>query len=191
VSSHIELQPADHEEPTWEMPHERPHWRRLDRRTRSLLAAAAAAAVVVNAGAAWAYWRITGSETGRLDSGTAGVDLELRARSDLNRPFARGETGDLTVAVVNEHDFPIRVVSIVPGTGTIVADVEHRDQGCRSTGVELIQPRFDVSWDVPRNTVGAFSIDDALFMRPDANRSCEGATFTVPVRAAAVTRAAP
>lgn len=180
---HIELAPADVEEPTWEVRHpNEPRRRRLDRRTRAILSAAAVGAIVVNAGAAWAYWQITKSGTGRADSGTA-VQLALRARSDLNEPLRRGTTGNLTVTVINEYDFPIRIKVIAPGTGNIVADDEHRDGGCLATGVDITRTRFDVSWEVPRNTIGAFTIVDGLTMRKDANPKCEGAVFTVPVQA--------
>jgi hypothetical protein len=85
-SGHIELRPADHEEPTWEVRHPGDQQRRrMDGRTRAILSAAAVAAVVVNAGAAWVYWQVTGSETGHWGGATT-VELALRARSDLNHP---------------------------------------------------------------------------------------------------------
>jgi hypothetical protein len=180
---HIELAPADVEEPTWEVRHPSDtRRRRLDGRTRAILSVAAVGAIVVNAGAAWAYWQITKSTTGRSEAGTA-VQLALRARSDLNQPLREGATGNLTVTVVNEYDFPIRIKVITPGAGNIVADDEHRDGGCLSTGVDITRPRFDVSWEVPRNTIGAFTVADGLAMRKDANPKCEGAVFTVPVQA--------
>ena len=179
----IEPAPADHEEPTWEVRHpSETRRRRLDGRTRAILSVAATAAIVVNAGAAWAYWRISRSSTGRADSSIA-VQLALRARSDLNRPLRRGRTSNLTVTVTNENDFPIRIKAIAPGAGSIVADDEHRDAGCTVAGVAVARPRFDVSWEVPRNTVGAFTITDGLVMRGDANPECENAVFTVPVQA--------
>jgi hypothetical protein len=185
---HIELEPADHEEPTWEVRHPgRPRRRRLDGRTRTILSAAAAAAVVVNAGAAWVYWQVTGSETGRADTGTS-VALALRARSDLNHPLLPGQTGSLSVTVTNNYDFPIRITSITPGVGEIVADDVHRDDGCKDAGVRLTGSRFAVSWDVPRNTIGAFTIANGLVMRHDASPICGGAVFTVPIQAFGVSR---
>jgi len=179
---HLELETADHEEPTWEVrPAGQARKRRIDRRTRTILSVAAAAAIVVNAGAAWAYWHISASKTGAATTGTA-VELTLRARNDLNRPLIPGGTGNLTVTVANEYDFPIRITHVTPGDGNIVADDEHRDAGCTAPGVTLAHPRFDVSWSVPRNTVGAFTIPDALFMSSGPKRGCTGATYTVPVQ---------
>ena len=179
---HIELAPAEHEEPTWEVRHPRePRRRRLDRRTRTILTLAAVTAVMVNAGAAWTYWRITESGTGRATADTA-VQFALRARSDLNKPLRPGATGNLTVTVINEYDFPIRVRTVSPGTGNVVADDEHRDAGCLETGVAMTRHGFNVSWDIPRNTIGAFTVPAALTMSNDANPRCTGAVFTVPVQ---------
>jgi hypothetical protein len=158
--------------------------RRLDRRGRAILAAAAAVAVVVNAGAAWAYWRVTGSSTG-LGSGT-GVELTLRGRSDYNRPLTPGSTGDLVVTVTNNNGFPIRITSVSAAAGKIMADDEHREAGCTSPGVTLARRAFPVSWEVPKNTVGAFTIADGLVMSSGGGPACRDASFTVPVHAVGV-----
>jgi hypothetical protein len=167
-----------HDEPTWEVRHPGTR-RRVDGRTKTILAAAAAAALMVNAGAAWAYWRVMASHTGAR-AGSA-VQLTLRGRSDLNLPLAPGRTGNLTVTVINDNDFPIRITSVTPAVGNIVADDEHRDAGCLDTGVSMTKAAFSVSWEVARNTIGAFVIPDGLTMSRTANRACVGATFSVPV----------
>ena len=185
-NGHIELRPADHEEPTREVRRVggRP---RLDRRTRAILSIAAAAAIVVNAGAAWLYWRITGSATAASPAGM-NVELTLRARSDLNRPLRPGQTGSLTVTVTNDYDQPIRITAVRSATGAVTADDEHRDAGCRSPEVRLNRDRFAVAWDVPRNTIGAFTIPAALTMPPGVAPACDGAMFTVPVRVEGISR---
>ena len=177
---------SDMEEPTWEVLRPGRGKRRLDGRTRSILSAAAVAAVVVNAGAAWAYWKVTASETGSARAGTA-VELTLRGRSDLNRPLTAGGTGNLTVTLTNDNNFPITITSVSPGPGHVVADNEHRNAGCRDdTGVSLTKTTFDVSWDVPKNTIGAFSIPDGLRMAVSSDKACRGATFMVPVQVSGV-----
>ena len=187
-NGHIELTAADHEEPTWEVRHPGDLRRkRLDGRTRAILSMAAAAAVVVNAGAAWIYWRVTGSETGHWANGTT-VEIALRARSDLNRPLQPGQTGNLTVTVTNDDDHPIKITSVRPGAGNAVADAEHRDAGCKQPGVRLTRDRFEVSWEVPRNTIGAFTIAGGVTMPAGTAPVCAGATFTVPVQASGVAR---
>jgi hypothetical protein len=185
----IELETADHEEPTWEVrsPGDVRKKNRLDRRTRMILSIAAAAAVVVNAGAAWAYWQITGSKT-RPAADAGPVELALRGRSDLNVPLHRGKIGNLTVTVSNDTGYPIRITTVAPGAGNIVADPEHRDAGCTGVVAVLTKPRFDVAWEVEKNAVRVFPVDRALTMRKDAAAACEGATFTVPVQASGVRR---
>ncbi len=182
----IELDPSDHEEPTWEVrtPEAARKQRRFNRRTRMILCVAAVAAVVVNAGAAWAYWQITGSRVAST-AGGENVEMVLRARSDLTNPLQRGATGDLTVTVTNDNDYPIRITSIT-GAGPITADEEHQRAGCTVTGVELTQPTFPVRWEVNRNTIGAFEVEGGLHMRPNVKKACDGVTFTVPVRASGV-----
>jgi hypothetical protein len=153
---------------------------RLDARTRSILTAAAIAIVIVNAGAAWAYWHIAGSAAGRPTTGTA-VTMNLRGHSDLDRPLVPGGTGNLTVTVANDNDFPIRIASVAAGTGTIRADDEHREAGCVFHGVAVAHHSVKVRWNVPRNTVGAFTVPGGLTMAPEPDDACAGATFTVPV----------
>jgi hypothetical protein len=179
---HFELSTADHEEPTWEVrPAGDSRRRRIDGRTRSILSIAAAAAIVVNAGAAWAYWRVAQSTPAQPTEGTV-VQLTLRARNDLNNPLSPGHTGNLTVTVTNEYNFPIRIKLVEPGHGNVVADDEHREAGCTNPGLRITRPQFDVLWDVPRNTIGVFTIVNGLTMSRTAARACTGAVFTVPVQ---------
>jgi hypothetical protein len=179
----IELDPADHEEPTWEVRHPSDsRKRRLDGRTKSILAIAAALAIVVNAGAAWSYWHFTGYGGGPASEDSA-VSMALRARSDYNVPLTPGRIGSLVVTVTNGYEFPIRIRSLTPGVGNIVADDEHREAGCTDVeSVAMTKSSFAVSWDVRRNTIGAFTVPVALVMRPGAAKACRGATFTVPVQ---------
>ncbi|WP_250027615.1 hypothetical protein [Paractinoplanes maris] len=183
---HIELDPADHEEPTWEVRHPATPRRKKgwDRRTRMILGIAALLAVVVNAGAAWSYWQITGSEVAQSTDG-APVELTLPARSDWNKTLQPGATGDLVVAVTNDNGFPIKITSLAPG-GRVVADPQHEKAGCRITGVRLSEPTFEVLWEVGRNSIGAYNVPGGLTMRRGADAACKGATFTVPVRVTGV-----
>jgi hypothetical protein len=185
---HIELDAADHEEPTWEVRHPGAPARkkRLDRRTRMILGIAAALAVVVNAGAAWAYWQITDSEVAHAVDGPP-VAMSLRARSDLNESLRPGATGDLIVTVINDNSFPIKITSVTGG-GTVFADAEHEKAGCKATGVKLSRSEFEVLWEVGSNSIGAFNVPAGLAMRPDSPAACRGATFTVPVRVSGVRR---
>jgi hypothetical protein len=174
------------EEPTWEVRRPGNGGRRMDRRTRMILTVAVVAAIVVNIGAAWAYWRLTTSATGGQNAGAA-VELASRGRSDLSRPLARGGVGNLTVTVTNDNSFPVRIGSVALGAATIVADDEHRENGCPdATGVTATRRDFPVSWVVAKNTLGAFTIRAGLRMARNANPACEGASFTIPIRVSGV-----
>ncbi|GIF06311.1 hypothetical protein [Actinoplanes siamensis] len=181
----IELTEADHEEPTWEV--RGPRRRRFDRRSRTILGVAALTAILANAGAAWAYWKITqpGPAAGPAP---VPVDLMLPGRNDPTQTLRPGDTGNLQVTVTNDKDVPIRITAIRVGPGNVVADPEHRDAGCADPGVRLRRPVFQVSWEVARNTVGAFTAENALTVPPTMAKACDGATFTVPLRAEGVQR---
>ncbi|MFB9362986.1 hypothetical protein [Actinoplanes nipponensis] len=161
-------------------PRRRGRLSRLDGRTRTILAAAAIAAALVNAAAVWAYWHIAGSEIAPAGA-DAYVELHLLGRSDLDRPLTPGRRGNLTVTVTNDHDFPIRITAVRAAPGTVVADDEHRENGCLDGGVTVARPAFQVRWDVARNNVAAFTVPDGLTMAAAAQPACAGAAFTVPV----------
>ena len=156
--------------------------RKVTGRARSILTAAAVAAILVNAGVAWTYWRI--AEAGaRPDGNGATIQMALPARSDLTVPLAPGRRGDLLVTLTNNYDFPVRITSVTLGPGRVLADDEHRDAGCADPIVELTREQFPVRWDVPKNTIGAFTIPDGLIRAADDDMACEGAVFTIPIQA--------
>ncbi|AGL20854.1 hypothetical protein [Actinoplanes sp. N902-109] len=155
--------------------------RKLDRRGKAILSVAAAAAVIVNAGVAWAYWTLDGSGSGVAVAGSA-VELKLQGRSDDSAPLYPGGTSNLTVTVTNQNNFPIRITTLSPG-GAVTADDAHRDAGCRSTGVDIRAELLKVDWEVPKNTIGVFSVPDGLRMTNASDSACQGATFTIPVQA--------
>jgi hypothetical protein len=109
------------------------------------------------------------------------VELNLRGRSDLDELLRPGGTGDLIVTVTNDNDFPIRVTSVSPAVGNVVADDEHREAGCTRTGVVFAKDAVPVQWDVDQNHVGAFLVPDGLSMTSASDPACLGAVFTVPV----------
>jgi hypothetical protein len=191
TAADIELDPADHEEPTWEVTRPGTPRRRFDRRARAILTVAAVGALLANAGAAWAYWRFNGPDeekTPPAASVTAGTAFEmaLSATSDPERQLTPGRPGDLTVTVTNQHPVPIRITAVRPIGGTAVADDAHRGKGCATPRVDVSRKEFTVSWEVPKNTVGAFVLPGALSMRAGGPNACRGATFSVPMRAQAV-----
>jgi len=151
-------------------------------RIYSILTTAVVAAILVNAGVAWTYWRVAGADP-RRDGNRMAVEMALPARSDLTVPLAPGRRGDLLVTLINNYDFPVRITSVRPGPGRVMADDEHRDAGCTDPVVELTREQFPVRWEVPRNTLGAFTIPGGLIRAADDEMACEGAVFTIPIQA--------
>ncbi|MEV6597213.1 hypothetical protein AB0M36_10165 [Actinoplanes sp. NPDC051346] len=156
--------------------------RKLDHRGKAILSVAAVAAVIVNAGAAWAYWRLGGAGTGVAVAGSA-VELELHGRSDESEPLYPGSSAGLTVTVTNRNGFPVRITSISAGDGRVTADPAHREAGCLETGVVVSADVLAVSWEVPKNTIGVFTVPGGLRMTNSSDSACQGATFTIPVTA--------
>lgn len=151
-----------------------------------ILTVAAVAALLANAGAAWAYWHFNGPEREPPAAAAASVEIMVTATSDPSRALTPGDVGSLTVTVTNQYSNPVRITSILPAGGRILADDGRRSAGCTNPRVELTRKEFPVSWEVPRNTIGAFILPEALTMRANSPAACKGATFTVPVRARAV-----
>lgn len=162
--------------------------RKVDRRTKVILSVAAAAAVIANAGVAWAYWRVTGSGTGAAVAGSA-IELRLTGRSDADKPLYPGGTSDLTVTVTNDNNFPIKILKVSAGTGRTTADDAHAQGGCRNTGVVVASDVQEVSWDVPKNSIGVFSVPNGIRMTNQSDTACQGAVFTIPVQATGVSAA--
>jgi hypothetical protein len=182
---HIELEAADHEEPTWEVHRPGAPRRRFDRRARMILTVAAVAAVLANAGAAWAYWRWNGPEASQPAAGAAAFELALSGSTGPEQKLRPGETSDLTVTVTNQHAVPLRITSIRRGAGPVAVDEAHRGSGCAEAPVEMAQESFAVSWEVPKNTIGAFVLEDAVTVRDGLPAACRTADLVVPVQARA------
>ena len=161
---------------------------RLDRRGKVILSVAAATAVLANAGAAWAYWTLQGDGNAVSVAGRA-VELKLQGHSDDSKHLFPGGTTNLSVTVTNQNDFAVKITSLSRGSGTVTADPQHRSGGCRDTGVAVVQAVIDVSWQVPKNTIGVFTVPDGLKMNNNSDSACQGATFTIPIRAVGVSDA--
>ena len=73
--------------------------------------------------------------------------------------------------------------------GRTVADDGHADGGCRDTGVVVARSVQTVSWEVPKNSIGVFTLADGIRMTNQSDTACQGAVFTIPVQATGVSAA--
>ena len=117
------------------------------------------------------------------------IELRLTGRSDSDKPLYPGATSDLTVTVTNDNNFPIRITTVTPGAGRTVADDGHAEGGCRDTGVVVAKSVQAVSWEVPKNSIGVFTLTDGIRMTNQSDTACQGAVFTIPVQATGVSAA--
>jgi hypothetical protein len=162
--------------------------RNVDRRSKVVLGVAATAFIVVNAGVAYAFWKLSGDGTATAKAGSA-LELTLSGVSDDNKPLYPGGTSNLSVTVANDNDFPITVNTLSPGTSRAQADETHRRSGCTTTGVIFTKDVHQVSWTVPKNSVGVFRVADGIQMTNQSDTACQGATFTIEVQATATSAA--
>lgn len=154
--------------------------RRLSRRSMAILVTASAVALAVNAGVAWAYWRISG--TGSTSASAATVaNLRVSGASYPDVALYPGARGGLAVTVENPNSFPVIVNQVLSGPAPITADAAHQSAGCDQHGVSLAKNAFNVSWSIPKNSQATFVISNSVLMATSSDNACQGATFSIPV----------
>lgn len=154
--------------------------RKLSRRSKATLAVASILALAVNAGAAWAYWRISGTGT-TAAAGATVANLQVSGASYPDVPLFPGARGGLVVTVKNPNSFPVIVKRVMPGPGPVTADAAHRSAGCEQSGVSLIRNVFAVSWPIPAKSQKVFPISSSVAMSNSSDDACQGATFSIPL----------
>lgn len=152
--------------------------RKLSRKGMAILSASAVAAVAVNAGAAWAYWKVSGSGTATSSVGSIAA-LRASGTPAHNAPLFPGVTRGMRVTVTNPNSFLVRLSRIERSTAPVVVDKAHDD--CVHSGVQLAAASYPVTWDVPANETRSFTLPDAITMTDASDSACQGATFRLPV----------
>ena len=158
------------------------HRRSRGRRTRVLLGAAAALVVGVSSGTAYAYLTSTGSGTGAaLVDPPFPVTVEA-ATGTVTDELVPGGRGDLLVRLDNPNDFPVDIVAVAAGTGTVT---ESGGIGsCTNTGVAVfpqIGLRISVAPNANSDHPVSVVIPNGVTMGTTSDSGCQGATFHVPV----------
>jgi hypothetical protein len=161
--------------------------RKISRRGKTILAAGAIVTIGVNAGAAWAYWRLNGSQT---VSGTAGQVIQLQASGAplggaLLYPGARL---DLKITVTNPNHYGIQVSRIQRSTAPVSIDGPHAAAGCVKSGIRLTATAYVVNWNVPAGRTLSFTVSKAMSMTNESDSACQGGTFQLPVLVTGIAR---
>jgi hypothetical protein len=103
-----------------------------------------------------------------------------------NSPLYPGGTADLAITIENPNDFPIVISAVAPGAERPTADPEHRNAGCRNTGVSVAERVHTVAWRIDEKGRGTFTLADGVRMTNRSDSACQGATFTIPLRVSGV-----
>lgn len=150
------------------------------------LAVSAVIGVSVAGAAAYAAWTVNGSGSGTA-SATSAVALTLSAGSPQSSLYPGG-SADVDTSVQNSNPFPVHVSSIAIDTtqGSNGFDVDAGHNGCNVGSLSFTTADNGGSgWDIPANSSIDVDAQNAIAMSTGANDSCQGASFTVYLTAAA------
>ena len=140
---------------------------------RVVTAGTGTVALLMVTGIAYAAWSQTGAGT---RNATTGTTQALGAVAAVSTTLYPGGTAALTVTVSNPNPGPVTVTSINL-TGAVTASA-----GCTTSGVTVTLPAT-VSVSVPAGGSSPVTLTDAVAMSTSSSSDCQGATFTIPLRA--------
>lgn len=143
------------------------------------MAAGAVATVAISlvGGAAYAVWHSTGTGTSTAKAGTTSALTASATITGTLRPG--GPSRDLAVSVTNPNAQAITVTTIALN-GSVTAS--GGSGTCATTGVTVTLPG-SISLAVPANSTRTYTATGAVTMSTASESGCQGATFTVPLRA--------
>jgi hypothetical protein len=141
--------------------------------------------------AAVAYWAVAGSGTAGATASTAQT-VTVAPGTPTTQLYPGGQAG-VAATITNPNPFPVRVHSLTldttQGTGGFGIDAGHAACGVGSLTYSP-QSNGGAGWTVPPRVAavdGTIDVDlaNALAMSAGAPNTCQGATFTVHLAAAA------
>lgn len=154
---------------------------------KAFVVAAVVAAVL--AGLAFGSWTFGGSGTGSAKAKTA-VALTTVAVPASSASLYPGADAKVTIRIVNDNDFPVRISDVAygtPETTTVTGAL-----GVCASGVDAALTFTDqgsLALDVPAHASNTFDVDGVHMGGASAN-GCQGATFTIPVTLSGASAAA-
>jgi hypothetical protein len=146
--------------------------------------------VLVIVGVAVAFWTAAGTGSGSGSSASDAQDVTF-SNATASSELVPGGNGDVSVTVSNPNLFSVHVKSLVLDTsqGTNGFAVDGGHSGCDvSTLGYTTQDNSANGWDIPAKvggTNGSLPIDlsSAITMGSGAAQACQGADFTVYLKA--------
>ncbi len=139
---------------------------------------------LVTSGIAVAVWAEAGAGSGSAGTGTTqAVTLSPGTVSDQLFP---GGVSAVAVTVTNPNPGPVRIESLsldtTQGTGGFAVDGGHAACGVASLGFTT-QTNAGAGWTIPAGGSSPLSLTNSLSMNTNAANACQGASFTVYLKA--------
>lgn len=148
---------------------------RSHHRVRVFVALTVAQITVLVAGVAFAEWLANGTGSGYAKARRATPLTTSSATA--SESLYPGGTGDAVVTVNNANPYPVTARGIA-GNGAITSGVPACDDA--GSGVSFVDQTG--AWLVPANGSATLTLISAVAMASTSPDSCQGATFTIPVR---------
>jgi hypothetical protein len=154
--------------------------------TRSRVVAGLTVGVIAVTGAlATAAWLANGTGSGSAKATSSKTLVLSDASASVSADLYPGASGDLVLKIENPNGFPVQLTSITQD-GDITSSA---GTSCKaaSTGLTYTAPASlaDKAFNIAAGQTKTITLDDALAMSNASDDSCQGATFTVPVKVAA------
>ena len=154
-------------------------------RRRRPIAIAIAALIVLVGGVAVAYWGTTGNGSAAAATGSVSA-LTLTPGTPTAQLYPGGQA-TVVLTITNPNASSVKVGSLAldttQGTGGLAVDAGHSSCGVASLSFAT-QTNGGAGWIVPGSGSLPVSLANALSMGTSAANACQGATFTVYLRAA-------
>jgi hypothetical protein len=156
--------------------------RRL-RRMPLVLGAVVALVLGLGAGTAFAYFTSTGHGSGAASTGTPLSVTVLQASGTVTNKLYPGGSGDLRVKLDNPNSYPVTIVAIAAGSGTVTSS--GGVGACTNTGVS-VSPQSGLNIPVasdasPPTYPVSVIIPGGVSMSTNSDSGCQSATFQVPI----------
>jgi hypothetical protein len=142
-------------------------------------------ATVGTVGTATAYWTRGGTGSGAASASTAPTPVTLGAATPTAQLYPGGAAG-VVLQATNPNAATLRIGSLVldttQGSGGLAVDAAH--SGCALTALAFTPQTNDGSgWTLPASGSLSINLPASLTMTASAANACQGALFTVYLKA--------
>jgi hypothetical protein len=150
---------------------------------RLLVTGLAAALALILAAVALGFFTSTGSGTGAASADNPAVAITISPGTPSAELYPGG-TADVAATLTNANPYAVRVdhLSLDTSQGTDGFGVDAGHSGCDVSALGYITQ--SAGWTVPKNDTATVDLSNAVSLSSSAANACQGATFTVHLKAA-------